>query len=317
VLVLLDRGDERTARQLLSWLRDDANLTAGDDPLGDPLGVFLQTGEWRLAAAYLMIQSDDARTALPILRGAADSSWAARFGYARACLTLGLWEEGLRPATSLISEFSQSRRALHLLLDLYEGSRNWLALKKAAEERLAKDPNDAITASLLAGAETAQGHFAAAQALYRARMTRTGESAFNANNYGWNAVLAGDVTLEKVRAVEETLDASDPDTKGSLLHTIAAMHAELGNSTKARDYALRAMDAWRIEEPNDKTWYVLGRISEQLGLRDAALRNYQRATRLSSGEVAIDSTCALARRRMAALGEVNGPLSSIAALPIR
>ena len=61
-----------------------------------------------------------------------------------------------------------------------------------------------------------------------------------------------------------------------ILHTLACLYAEAGNTKDARDVLLRAMDDWNLDEPNDEFWYVLGRIAEQYGERDIAIADYRK-----------------------------------------
>jgi hypothetical protein len=83
------------------------------------------------------------------------------------------------------------------------------------------------------------------------------------------------------------------------LHALACAYAETGRTAEARQTILRAMNAAGMEEPNDVSWYVFGRIAEQFALTDTARDYYRRLDKPKTDDPT--STWALAQRRLAAL----------------
>ena len=90
----------------------------------------------------------------------------------------------------------------------------------------------------------------------------------------------------------------------SILHTLACLYAETGNTKDAREVLLRAMDDWNLDEPNDDVWYVLGRIAEQYGEREIAIADYRKLEKPK--EHARDSYFDLAAGADAAEGDGGG-----------
>ena len=88
----------------------------------------------------------------------------------------------------------------------------------------------------------------------------------------------------------------------SILHTLASLYAEAGNTKDAREVLLRAMDDWNLDEPNEEIWYVLGRIAEQYGERDIAIADYRRLTKPKNAIALPTSTWQLAQIRLKVLG---------------
>lgn len=84
-----------------------------------------------------------------------------------------------------------------------------------------------------------------------------------------------------------------------MLHTLAALYAESGKSVEARQALLKSMDTRGSYDPQSSDWFVLGRIAEAYGVRDAAVSAYKR---VEKDDVTGLSTWELAQKRMAVLG---------------
>ena len=65
-------------------------------------------------------------------------------------------------------------------------------------------------------------------------------------------------------------NGQDPIT----LHTLAAVYAEMGKTTEARQTILQSIELAGKEEPASEDWYVFGRIAENYGEYEAALECY-------------------------------------------
>jgi len=63
------------------------------------------------------------------------------------------------------------------------------------------------------------------------------------------------------------------------MHTLAAIYAEQGKTSEARELILKVMDLWALDEPNSEALFVFGRIAEQYGNVDAAKRPTPASTR--------------------------------------
>ena len=87
---------------------------------------------------------------------------------------------------------------------------------------------------------------------------------------------------------------------------MASLYADVGKTTEARQVLLQAMDVGGLEEPNEESWYVFGRIAEQFGVHDAATADYRRLKAPEAGDASPVSTYLLAQRRLKALRKREG-----------
>ena len=92
----------------------------------------------------------------------------------------------------------------------------------------------------------------------------------------------------------------------AILHTLACLYAETGQTKDAHDLLLRGMDELNLEEPNDDYWYAFGRIAEQYGERDIAIADYRKLAKPKILSPLPTSTYRLAQMRLKALG-ADGP----------
>ncbi len=90
-----------------------------------------------------------------------------------------------------------------------------------------------------------------------------------------------------------------------MLHTLAAMYAEEGKSTEARETILAAMRMWGLDEPDSLSWLIFGRLAEQFGVKDEAATDYARvgdqANSVENDSNSPYSAWALAQRRLAVI----------------
>jgi tetratricopeptide (TPR) repeat protein len=124
-------------------------------------------------------------------------------------------------------------------------------------------------------------------------------TAADYNRAAWVALFRG---KELERAIEDARHATGESEKrghASSLHTLAALYAEVGKTVEARQALLKAMDSRTSDEPTSDDWFVLGRIAETYGVRDAAIAAYKRVEKEEPNGV---TTWELAQRRMTALG---------------
>ena len=129
-----------------------------------------------------------------------------------------------------------------------------------ADERLKLLENDTDALNMKMQIETNRGDFAAARGWGEKMVAQGKEDADLLNSIAWFALFTGKVDQDDIakaiRATEMQKDAP------AILHTLACLYAETGNTKDAHDLLLRAMDDWDLDEPNDEVWYVLGRIAE-------------------------------------------------------
>src|SRR6185436_4274024 len=102
------------------------------------------------------------------------------------------------------------------------------------------------------------------------------------------------------RALESARQASTgSEVKAAALNTLAALYAETGKNLEAREALLSSIDARNREQPTSADWYVLGRIAENYGVRDAAMAAYRRVKKNEKGPATVWE---LTEKRLAGLG---------------
>ena len=82
-------------------------------------------------------------------------------------------------------------------------------------------------------------------------------------------------------------------------NTLAVVEAERGELHSAKTNGWKAMELDHRGKPSGADWYVVGRIAEQLGLRDDALSAYKRVA--PNPRESFPTPYELAQRRMRAL----------------
>jgi tetratricopeptide (TPR) repeat protein len=320
-LEMLDRiqaGDLRGAKVLLDWLREDVHLEGGDDPLGGPVfprfwikGEAPDARKMKLAAAAILVGSKPTvADGLPILEAALkDAAGDRERTNIRIALALGYMIQDnyarlLEVASPLLKDEPESKtafidNALALMgLGRYDEA---LAL---ADARLKLLENDGDALQMKIEIEANRGDYAAARALSQKLADLGKEDAMLLNNEAWYTLFTGKVEqadiAKAIRATEMQKDAP------GVLHTLACLYAEAGNTKDAREVLLRAMDDWNMDEPNDEVWYVLGRIAEQYGEREIAIADYRRLTKPKDTISLPTSTWQLAQIRLKAMGAETG-----------
>ena len=157
-------------------------------------------------------------------------------------------------------------------------------------------PDDIFAIRNMAEAASMEGDFATTARLYRELIDKGKAEAGDFNNAAWNAMVMGPVDT---RALDDARRAVllTKEKEHAVLHTLATLYAEAGQTTQARETLFKALDAGNIDEPGPEDWYVLGRIAEQYGEKDAAADAYRRVT--VSPDISSAGSCyALAQKRL-------------------
>ncbi len=316
-LEILDRigaGDLNGAKVLLDWLREDVHIEGGDDPLGGPVfprfwtkGEAPDARKMKLAAASILIGSKPTvAEGVPILEEALKNAAGDRertniqLALALGYLIQDNYARLLEVSSALLKDEPESKMAFTSnALALMGLGRNGEALA-LADARLKLLENDSDALQMKIEIEANGGDFAAARALSRKLADLGKEDAMLLNDDAWYALFTGKVEqadiAEAIRATQLQKDTP------SILHTLASLYAEAGNTKDAREVLLRAMDDWNLDEPNEEIWYVLGRIAEQYGERDIAIADYRRLTKPKNAIALPTSTWQLAQIRLKVLG---------------
>ena len=143
-----------------------------------------------------------------------------------------------------------------------------------------------------------KGDYAAAESWARRVVDETTPTSNDYNQAAWVALFRG---AELDRAIDDARRATSDDASApaGALNTLAALYAESGKTVEARQALMKGIDRRHTEEPAGDDWFVLGRIAETYGVRDAAIAAYKR---VKKGDDSGLDTWELARRRLVVLG---------------
>jgi tetratricopeptide (TPR) repeat protein/transglutaminase-like putative cysteine protease len=316
-LEMLDRiqaGNLQGAKALLDWMREDVHLEGGDDPLGGPVFPrFWTKGEapdarrMKLAAAAILVGSKPTvAQGVQILEEALkDATGDRERTNIRIALTGGyIIQDKFAPlldvSSALLKEEPESKTAFIGSALALMGLGRYDEALALTDERLKLLENDSDALEMKVQIEVNRGDFAAAHATSQKLADLGKEDAMLLNNEAWYALFTGKVEQADIaKAIHAT--EMQKDAPG-ILHTLACLYAEAGNTKEAHDVLLRAMDDWNLDEPNDEVWYVLGRIAEQYGERDVAIADYGRLKKPKELIALPTSTWQLAQMRLKAMG---------------
>lgn len=311
VLRLLDAGKNDAARQWLNWAREEYSAGSSDDPLtSSPFTKLWSKGktsatvdEMRVAAASMMLSKVVADRALPILTAAREKATTdeekLRLDHALAVM-YGVKDDNANAVVvmeRLAAGYPDSPVAFNMLNNAYNRLGRYKDAEKLANDRLTRIAKDDDALRALASTAMEQGDYAHCDQYYRQIVDELRPRADDYNNIAWNALLAGQ-NLD--RALDEARRAMQlPGADSALLHTVASLYAETGKSLEAREALLESMDTAGREEPAAHDWYVLGRIAENYGAKDAALAAYKKVEKPKTSMAT--STYLLAERRIKAM----------------
>ncbi len=314
-----DRGDLEGARRLLDWARDEIPMAGGDDPFAGPVFPRLWArsaaaceGEIRAAAAALMAADASlAGGAVPILEKrraeAADAATqtACDLALTQAYLTLDRWKDLLtvgerlaaRQPTSVVA-FADRALALHRL-------RREDELERVAGDLLKLVPDCSEASRYLAQSRARRGDLVGAHARLLAIVLKGKATREDYNELGWFALFGPPPLTEATitEAIGYAQRGADLTGQPSypVLHTLACLYAEAGQTNEAHQTILKAMDDGNVEEPLPSDWFLFGRLAEAYGLPGAAKSCYARLPAPMPGEEDATSTYVLAQRRLRAL----------------
>jgi tetratricopeptide (TPR) repeat protein len=314
---ILDRiaaGDLKGAKQLLDWLREDAHLEGGDDPLGGPVFPRFWTRvaapdarRMKLAAAAILVGTKPTLAlGVPLLEDARKSPAsdqektnilvALASGYSGQENFAGL----LDVASTLLKQAPESRMAFMSNIEALVGLKRYDEAMALADERLKALENDADALQAKMTVESSRGNYATAQRWGQKLADQGKQDANLLNSTAWFALFTGKVQDTDIsNAIRSTQLAKE---NPHILHTLACLYAETGKTTDARELLLRAMDDLNLDEPNDDFWYAFGRIAEQYGEREIAIADYRKLHAPKFSLEIPTSSYTLAQMRLKAMG---------------
>jgi tetratricopeptide (TPR) repeat protein len=263
----------------------------------------------------------DAEKALPLLAAApetmTDASILERLDLTRAgaLMLADRYEESLAIGQRILGDKARGSGASIVLASLvglhrYDEARQLLErqLKEPGADPGANETLQAFGGALetdiqrrIAQIEMDQGNIAKAEEMWRKVTASRDANTGDFNNLAWLSLFRGGVTDSDVSVALRAASMSQ-NRSPSILHTVAALYAEVGKTAEARQVILQSMAlSGRIPERED--WYVFGRIYEQLGEREAAIAAYRKVTGPQDEKepASPTSSATLAERRLKAL----------------
>jgi tetratricopeptide (TPR) repeat protein len=186
----------------------------------------------------------------------------------------------------------------------------WPDLATLARARLRSDPEDAAALRVAAAAAARGGDLETAAAQLRRIVAGDNETAGDLNQLAWLALVRGRPDEQAVEDAQRAAALSGY-RDAAILHTLAALYAELGRPAEAYRIIVQSIEARpaigpsQAAEPEDADWYVFGHLAESYGLPDVARRLYARVRPGKPEEADPLSTFRLAQARLAALGTIQ------------
>ena len=324
-LEILDRvntGDLKGAKQLLDWLREDAHLEGGDDPLGGPVfprfwirGAAPDPRRMKLAAASILVGTrptmalgvpilEEARKTAPTEQEKTNILLALSAGYLAQQNFAGL----LDVSSELLKQAPESRSAFLSNIEALTGLKRYDEALALGDERLKLLENDVDALQAKMEVESGRGNYAAAQRWAKEVADQGKQNAELLNSSAWFALFTGKVQDSDISNALKSSQLSKENPH--IVHTLACLYAETGRTKDARELLLRSMDDLNLDEPNDDYWYAFGRIAEQYGERDVAIADYRKLQKPKFALAIPISSYTLAQMRLKAMGVTGAEQSS-------
>ncbi len=314
---LLDEGKPELAAVWLDRVRREIPSGSGEDPLSGPVfNKLWQTASTttrdaasiRLGAAVLAADStNSAKTpALAILEEAATREKATNRAMivALALVEAYLDAKEYRKASPLVEELlkqsPQSPTALGLAMRVAYSTGGQKEGRRVLDANIARFDQDSGALRLAAVVAMRSGDPEMSAKVTRQIIDSGRAVPSDYNQLAWADLMAGNAGTASVDAVNQGLVMLGNKGNSPLLHTLAAIEAEVGKESEARAVLLQRIKADESPEPNDDDWYVFGRIAESLaGLTKDAIAMYQRLERPATDFGLPASSYALAQQRLA------------------
>ncbi len=222
------------------------------------------------------------------------------FSHARIEGLLGQdrWAEALPLIAGLAAKHPDSDALYRLHVAALTQLERWGPALRVVKARLKARPEDREALEQLANLATARGRFAEGEAILERLAGGPAAGSMVLNNLAWLALFRPTVDERDLGRALEANRLSRGQSPAEL-HTLAALHAERGDTEATLKLVRRRLELRAAPEPESADHYLLGRVMEHLGLWRLAREAYGRVENDEGNRA--DSTHALTQRRLKAL----------------
>jgi transglutaminase-like putative cysteine protease/Tfp pilus assembly protein PilF len=286
-LRFVELGKADTARQWLNWTRESMEAFGGDDPLGGaafprlwPKAKAAATAdEVRLAATVFVAEhTGEMAKELENFREKAENDETRTLidrALAHAYSIKSDWTNLLPVARRLLAKEPDSGIAFTSVVSALSFTGKTAEAQQIAKQRLERLPKDRDALRGLSLIAAAASDYATAEKYSQQVVDDVKPDRADYNNAAWYGLFTGDLEHAMENAHRATTGDKSRETSAAF-HTLAALCAETGKTLEAREALLDSMDQRQRDQPESIDWYVLGRIAEVYGVRDAAIAAYKR-----------------------------------------
>jgi tetratricopeptide (TPR) repeat protein len=309
-LRLIDKGDVENARRWIDWIGDEQDRYAKSET--GTLVKFAFDSVWntgirkdrdrmRYAAATALSSSpDDAARIVPILQeGMTKNTGEVQLGIAEALanafLTLKRYDESAAAGLTVLQSHPHSEVVTVIAESMLELNRRD-ELLKILKDSVKNSTRTEWVLQVIAAIDVQKGDYADAEKV----LIGGGEPglAFDAA-IGWLSQYHSAITDADVARIQKSVEGTR-STYAPGLKTLAALKAETGKPAEALEFLKLGINisGGNIENSD---WYIIGRIYEQYGEREAAANAYRKVKPSAKYPLLVNSAYPLAQKRLAAI----------------
>lgn len=280
------------ARVWLTWLKPMFGPTGRHkDTLGydDAIRALWPTdadkatdGELTILACAMQangdLETEDlARTdaAAKLYAGDAEKLAAVQFTRARVLFALEKFAEAAEKFAALSKQFPDDEHIAQSVLAALNNAHKGEELRRALDAHDVKWPENKLTATYRNLQDRRDGKYAEVVDRALQRLAEHKATPDELNRAAWDALFVhGDLT--KAAKLAEAACEPQSQAPAAILHTLATLHAEMGEYGKAwreLDLSMKKNDSVEL---NDAWWYTWGRLAEGLELPESAIHSYKR-----------------------------------------
>jgi tetratricopeptide (TPR) repeat protein/transglutaminase-like putative cysteine protease len=283
----LKNNRRKAAETWLKWASENVSSPGGDDPLRTiPWLRIWKSGKGsvELAAAALCLNAcgSEGTTLLEAARAKATGVEAEELDQALAMNYVVRDEPRklLEVANRLLASHPKSLVARRWKRVAFFGLKDYLQLKAHATKELdvARDDELGEVYRSVSDADAALGNVKEARATLGKLIELGRADAQTYGNYAWYDLVLGSVTDRTLEYASRAVQMTDFGTV-NLLHTLAAVYAELGKTEEAKQTLDKLFELRPGKTPAAVDFYVIGRLAESFALVPIAQKSYQRVSK--------------------------------------